>query len=224
MGEEEPEAKDWFGKNVKDGIGDDLGVDSNNTATIGNTPDANICENLVVKKVMDDLHGVNGPKNQGETSDSAVESLGLVILTSNGSATIEGELVDDNKVGNACESIPAPLLAITSPKCGKETGKDHDDIGNDSDEDVGTTETSQEAKVKEQECGGDTPVNITCPVNLAVNDLNGIWDMLVLFDLLNLVVGDAITRGHCEVRQESKGGDEGREDMEESFLLDAGLA
>lgn len=40
MGEEEPEAEDRFGENVKNGIGDNLSIDASDTGTIGNTPDA----------------------------------------------------------------------------------------------------------------------------------------------------------------------------------------
>jgi hypothetical protein len=31
---------DWFGKDIKDGIGDDLSVDADNVGTLRDTPDA----------------------------------------------------------------------------------------------------------------------------------------------------------------------------------------
>ena len=40
MGEEEPETEDWLGKNIKDGVGNDLSIDIDLTGAIGNTPDA----------------------------------------------------------------------------------------------------------------------------------------------------------------------------------------
>ena len=40
MGEEEPEAEDGLGENVKNGIGNDLGVDINLARAVGDTPDA----------------------------------------------------------------------------------------------------------------------------------------------------------------------------------------
>lgn len=40
VGEEEPQAEDWLGENVKDGVGDDLGVNAGNAGTVGYTPDA----------------------------------------------------------------------------------------------------------------------------------------------------------------------------------------
>ena len=43
VGEQEPEAKDWFGENVKDCICDNFGINGDNTATIGDAPDADAC-------------------------------------------------------------------------------------------------------------------------------------------------------------------------------------
>jgi hypothetical protein len=40
MGEEEPEAKDWLGKDIENSVGNDLSVETNDTCTIGNSPDA----------------------------------------------------------------------------------------------------------------------------------------------------------------------------------------
>lgn len=40
VGEEEPEAENWLGENVKNGIRDNLGIDTSDTGTIGNTPNA----------------------------------------------------------------------------------------------------------------------------------------------------------------------------------------
>lgn len=39
MSEQEPEAEDRLGKNVKDSIGNDFGVDGGNSRSIGYTPD-----------------------------------------------------------------------------------------------------------------------------------------------------------------------------------------
>ena len=54
MSEEEPETEDWLGKNIEDGIGDDLSIKTNKTTTVSDTPDAKIevsmrtSENLTV--------------------------------------------------------------------------------------------------------------------------------------------------------------------------------
>ncbi len=39
MGEQKPEAKDRLGKDIENGVGNDFGIESNKTPTIGNTPD-----------------------------------------------------------------------------------------------------------------------------------------------------------------------------------------
>lgn len=39
MGQQQPGAKDWLGKNVKNGIGNDFSVNAGLAGTIGNTPD-----------------------------------------------------------------------------------------------------------------------------------------------------------------------------------------
>lgn len=43
MGEQKPEAEDWLGEDVKNSIGHDLSVETDKTATVGNTPDAAEC-------------------------------------------------------------------------------------------------------------------------------------------------------------------------------------
>lgn len=43
MSEQEPEAEDGLGEDVEDGVGDDLGVDTNVAGAIGNTPDTTTC-------------------------------------------------------------------------------------------------------------------------------------------------------------------------------------
>lgn len=40
VGEEEPEAEDWLGEDVEHGVGDDLLVDAEDAASVGNSPDA----------------------------------------------------------------------------------------------------------------------------------------------------------------------------------------
>lgn len=165
------------------------------------------------------LHWIDGPKNEGETSNSTEEGLGLVIFTSDGMTTIQSKLVNDDEIGNATESIPAPFLAITATESSKETSKDHDHIGNNGDENIGTAKTSQEGKIEEQERGCEGPVHISGVVDLTVDVLNSVWNVLVGLDDLDVLHCDAITRSHGEVGEEGEGGDKGSDDMEEPFLL-----
>lgn len=40
MGEQEPEAEHWLGKNIKDGVGNDFCINIDNVSTFRKTPDA----------------------------------------------------------------------------------------------------------------------------------------------------------------------------------------
>ena len=65
------------------------------------------------------LHRVNGPEDEGEPSNGSKESLGLVVLASSGSTPVECKLVDDDKISNAGNGIPAPLLSVIVTEGGK---------------------------------------------------------------------------------------------------------
>lgn len=39
VGQEEPKTKDWLGKDVKDGVSNDLGIDRGRAGSVSNTPD-----------------------------------------------------------------------------------------------------------------------------------------------------------------------------------------
>ena len=94
------------------------------------------------------IHGVDGPQNQSETSNSAEEGGGLGILAHDNTTTVEAELVDDGQVGDASNGIPTPFWSFLKSEGGEEAGQDHDDISDDSHEDAGTVKTGQEAKVE----------------------------------------------------------------------------
>lgn len=40
MSEQKPETKHWLGENVEDSIADNLGINTNGTGSVGDTPDA----------------------------------------------------------------------------------------------------------------------------------------------------------------------------------------
>ena len=40
VGEEQPSTEDWLGEDVEDGVGNNLSIDTNNSSTVSNTPDA----------------------------------------------------------------------------------------------------------------------------------------------------------------------------------------
>jgi hypothetical protein len=219
MGEEEPEAKDRLGEDVKNSVRHDLSIETNETATIGNTPDT--FNQLVLVQASSEAHShwVDCPQDQSEAGNGTVESLGLAVLASNSGTAVEGKLIDNDQVGEASPAVPAPFLTVRVTESSEETGKDHDEISHNSNQNVGAAKTGKESKIKQKEWGGDAPVDVSCPVDLAVDDLVCVWDMLVLFNLDNLVVADSVTGGHGKVGKEGEGGDESCQDMEETFLL-----
>lgn len=166
------------------------------------------------------LHGVDGPDDEGEATDGGEELSDLATLSLGEVAAVVDELPDDNKVGNAGNGVPAPLLGgLLRTEGGEETGEDHDDVGNESDQDVGTGKTSQQGKVEEKERGGDSPVNVAGPVDLAVDVVLGGRNVLVVLLLGGVVVANAVAAGHGEVGESGEGDDEGGQDVIQTLGL-----
>lgn len=164
-------------------------------------------------------HWVNGPDDESESGNGTIEGLGLAVLVGNGGTASRSKLVDDDEVGNASPCIPSPPGTISLTICGKQTSQNHDNIGNDCNQDVGTAETRQKSKIEKEKWGGDAPVDISCPVNLAEKVLVGVWDLLVGFSDSVSVVVDSITSGHGKVGEECKSRDQSSQDVEKTFLL-----
>jgi hypothetical protein len=130
------------------------------------------------------------------------------------------ELVDNCEVCNACDGIPSPLLAVVLTESSKEACKDHDYVCNDGNQDIGTRKSSKKSKIQKYEWRRNRPVDVSCPVDLTEDDLFCVWDFLVVgLGNDNLLEGDTVTGGDGEVRQESNGGNEGCQDVEQAFLL-----
>ena len=133
---------------------------------------------------------------------------------------MDSQLINDDEIGKAGHCVVSPLLATFLGKSSKEASQDHDEIGNDSNKNVGTVQAGKESKIEEQEWGGDTPVDVTCPVDFTVQILVGGKAMLGRVGLEDdMVEADAITSGHGEVRDGGEGGDECCQDVEHAFLL-----
>ena len=168
---------------------------------------------------MENLHGIDGPKDQGEACDGDEKCSGLLVLVLNNATSVDGKLVDDDKISNASHGIPSPFRAFIDGDSSEETGQHHDDVSNDSDEDVGTTEPGKEGEVQQQEWGRQGPVNVTCPVDLTVNVGEGIREVL-----LGVLDGDHILRdtsldSHAIVRNGGEGSNKGSQNVEQAFLL-----
>lgn len=129
-------------------------------------------------------------------------------------------MVDNDEVGNACPGVPTPLLAVSGAVGGKETSQDHDQISDHSDQDRGTVETGHEGQIHQEKWCGDRPIDVSCPEDLSVGNLGGIWKTVLVADRLdNLVVVDTIASRHGKVGEEGKGGNECSQDVEQSLLL-----
>ena len=103
------------------------------------------------------LHRVGGPEEKSEASNGGEEGSGLGILVGNCSAAVEGQLVHDNQVSDAGHSIISPGGAVVLGKAGKQTGEDHENVGNNGHGDVGAAQAGEEGKVKKQEGSGNAP-------------------------------------------------------------------
>lgn len=146
------------------------------------------------------IHWVDSPEDQSEAGDSGIESLSLAVLVGGSSTTVHSELVDDDEVSNASPGVPSPLLAVLGAIGSKETSKNHDKIGNNSNQDAGTVETCEETEIQKKKWCGKTPVNVSCIVNLTVDSCVGVWKtVLVLMCNIAGVEVNSVTSSHGEV-------------------------
>lgn len=153
VGEEEPGTEDGLGEDVKDGVGDDLLVNGSVAGAVSNTPDTGNGVSGLLQSMapQGNLHGVYSPDDEGEATNGSEEVANLATLGSSSVAAVEDELPDNDEVGNAGNGVPAPLLGgLLRAERGEETSEDHDDVGNNGDQDVGTGKTSEQSKVEEQ--------------------------------------------------------------------------
>jgi len=202
VSEQEPGTEDWLGENVKDGVGDDFLINVHVAATVGDAPD----------------DWVDGPDDQSKGSNGSEKAADLATLGSGGWATVKHQLPNYNKVGDASNGIPAPLLGSTlGTESGEETSQDHDQIGDDGDENAATVHAGQKSQIEEQEWSGDGPVNIAGPEDLAVDVVGGVWDVLVRLAGNDMVPADSVASGHGEVGDGGRDGNQSGDDMVETL-------
>lgn len=135
---------------------------------------------------------------------------------------IDGELIDDGEIGNASDGIISPLGTLINGKSSKETSQNHNDVSDNGNENVGTAQACEKSKIQEQERGGDTPINISGPVDFTEDGLEGIREVLLGLLDGDFVVRHAIIDSHGIIRDGGKGRDEGSQDVEQPFLLKLG--
>jgi len=199
---EQPEAKDGLGEDIEDGVCDNLGINTRATGTIGNTPD----------------DGINGPENQGESSQGSKELLDAVALGHGRPTSMQGNVPDDKDVGNARNSIPSPLLhGVLFAKGCEQATEDHDEISHNGHQGVCAINTREEAEIQQQERRGDAPVDVSRPEDLAAHLVVRVGNVLVMVAHRRAVVGAGLARRHSEVGDSSREGDDGGDDMVETL-------
>ena len=188
--DEEPCAKDNLGHDIEDSVGNDLGVNRDLASTIGDTPDTgkeSVKTRTEVQQI--NVHGVGSPEDQGESSNRSKERGDLATLSHSLSTAVKSQVPDDDEVGEAGNGVVSPLgWVVLGAESSEKTGQDHDDVSNDGQKGVSTVETSEEAEIEEEKRGGDGPVDVTSPVNLAIDVLGGVRDVLVLLSDDGVVV------------------------------------
>ena len=80
MSDQEPKTKDGFSKHVKHRVGDNLRVHINLAGAVGDAPDAVVVQCLSTELERNDVHWVQSPQNQSESTNGSEESSRLGVL------------------------------------------------------------------------------------------------------------------------------------------------
>ena len=166
------------------------------------------------------LHWVGSPDDKGEAGNGGEEATELLTLLNGRGTTIDKEMPDNDKIGNAGNGIPSPLLRSTlATECGKETSQNHDQVGSNGHDGAATVEAGKQTQIEKEQGGGQAPVDITSPVDLAVNVLVSVGHMLVALTLDNMMIGDTHAGGHAKVGDGSSDGNHGGDEVVETLGL-----
>lgn len=210
VGNQEHEAKDWLGHEIKNAVSVDLSINTELTVSITKDPD----------------NWVKSPENQGESSKRNKELASRRGAGSSGSASTETDLVYEYDIADPGNDVVSPLLelVVVVGEAGEHAGQDHDQVGEDDDHDVVAIQAGKEGEVEEEKWGGDGPVDVAGPEEVAVNVL-GVVDAghLVVAVVVDVVDRDTVVGCHGEVGDGGGGGDEGSDDVEETLLLWRGV-
>lgn len=169
---------------------------------------------LRLELVEQHLHGVRSPDDQGEAGNGKEEGSNLLALGLGLSSAVDGQVPDDDQVGNAGNGIPTPLLgSALATESSKKTRKDHYDVCGNSHEDVGAIEASEQAEIEQEQRSGQGPVDVASPEDLAFDGGEGIWGVVMLVTDCDGVDRDTVTGSHGKVGDGGDDGDEGGYDM-----------
>lgn len=216
VGNKEPKTEYWLGKNVENGIENDLRVDAYLSGTICNAPNTMIpvknCTRLMDSGLQENLHGINRPKDQGERRKRAKELANTRAPGTGETTAVDSDVPDDKQIGNAADSVPTPFLCgVLLTKGGEQTGEDHDKICDDRHGRVCTVNTSQKTKIKQQQRCSDCPVNVTSVVDLAAKQVVCAGKLAVMVFDFSAVEARGIPCGHGEIGDGSCDGNQCRD-------------
>lgn len=109
---------------------------------------------------------------------------------------------DGKDEADDANSVPSPLLSSVGMSDSREsTGKDKDDIGDDGHDGVSTVNTSQQAKLDNQNRCRNGPVDVARPEDLATDIVVGVGDVLVVVSHAGAVEVRGLAGSHGEVGQ-----------------------
>lgn len=174
---------------------------------------------LYVEEERGDLHGVGGPEDESVACNGKEERSDLLAPGVCLGAAVDSQVPYDDEEGDARDCIPSPLLRCAlAAESGEETSEDHDDVGDDGHEDVGTVETSEQTEIKEEERSGQSPVDIASPEDLAFDRGEGVGNVVILVTDDGLVDRDTVAGSHGKVGDGGEDQDESGDDMVETAL------
>jgi len=196
--EKKPEPENWLREDVKDSISNNLLVDAEDAGSIGNTPN----------------NWVGSPDENRVKGNSSKEFANFVSLGLGCETSVDNELIDNNKEGNASHGVPAPLVSPGTTVGSEQTSQDHDEISNNCNEDVCSVQSSKKRQVEKEERGGQAPVDVTGPIDLTIDVVVSVWDsMLMSLRLVGVVPVDAALGGHGVVGDGSNDCDQSGDDV-----------
>lgn len=188
MGDEEPCTEDWLGEDVKDSVGNDLLINRGDAGTVSNTPDATMMSVEIGKKAGQfNSHWVSSPEEESVSRDGSEELANVAALGESRGTAVDDQVPNNNQVGNASNCVPAPLLSVGCAVGSKETSDDHNQVSDNCHEHDTAVHASEEHEVEKKKRSSDSPVNVTSPVDLAVDIVVGSRDALLVV-LSNLIV------------------------------------
>lgn len=203
VGDDQPRAEDGLSKHIKDGVGHNLTINTNLAGAVSEAPN----------------NGVGSPEKESVASNGEEEGRDALALGLDGSTAVYTKVPDDNEVGEAGNGVPSPLGRGTlGAESSEQTSKNHDQVSNNGQREVGTVHASKKTKVEEQERGSDGPIDVSSPEDLALDLMVGVRNVVVLLTNVDVVDRDTLTGSHGEVGDGSSDGDQSGYDIVEALL------